>query len=92
MNPAGRCAEVDHDEPLDPGFSGGDGRLRGAIGAAGCAHPSAILRLGPREYWVAVWFRDEDVEPIDRIVQRGIKAASTAGVQPQKVSAEGTTL
>jgi hypothetical protein len=44
-----------------------------------------ILRLGPRDYWVATWLRDEDGEPVYRIVQRGIKAASTAGVVARKL-------
>jgi hypothetical protein len=48
-----------------------------------------ILRLGPRDYWVATWLRDEAGEPVYRIVQRGIKAASTAGVLARKLLHEG---
>ena len=44
-----------------------------------------ILRLGPRDYWVATCLRDEDGEPVYKIVQRGIKAASTAGVLARKL-------
>ena len=44
-----------------------------------------ILRLGPRDYWVATWLRDEDGEPVYMIAQRGIKAASTAGVLARKL-------
>ena len=44
-----------------------------------------ILRLGPRDYGVTTWLRDEDGEPVYKIVQRGIKAASTAGVLVRKL-------
>ena len=44
-----------------------------------------ILRNGPRDYSVATWLRDEDGEPVYKVVQRGIKAASTAGVLARKL-------
>jgi hypothetical protein len=44
-----------------------------------------ILRNGSRDYSVATWLRDEDGEPVYKIVQRGIKAASTAGVLAWKL-------
>jgi hypothetical protein len=44
-----------------------------------------ILRLRSREYWVATWLHDEDGEPVYKIVQRRIKAASTAGVLARKL-------
>ena len=47
-----------------------------------------ILRFGPRDYAVLVWDRDEGGEPVYRIVQRGIKAASTAGVLARKLIAD----
>jgi hypothetical protein len=34
------------------------------------------------------WRRDEDGEPVYKIVQRGIKAASTAGVLARKLMKE----
>jgi hypothetical protein len=37
---------------------------------------------------VAAWLRDEDGEPVYTIVQRGIKAASTAGVLARKLLAD----
>ena len=48
-----------------------------------------ILRNGPRDYAVATWLRDEDGEPVYKVVQRGIKAASTAGVLARKLMQEG---
>jgi len=47
-----------------------------------------ILRLGPRDYWAATWLRDEDGEPAYKIGQRGIKAASTAGVLARRLGQE----
>jgi len=34
---------------------------------------------------VATWLRDEDREPVYKIVQRGIKATFTAGVLARKL-------
>ena len=39
-----------------------------------------ILQLGPRDYSVLVWVRDEGETPVYRVVKEKIKAASTAGV------------
>ena len=44
-----------------------------------------ILRVGPRDYWVATWLRDEDGEPVYKTAQRGVKVASTAGVLARKL-------
>ena len=49
-----------------------------------------ILQLSPRDYCVATWLRDEGGEPVYRIVQRGIKAASTAGVRARKLLGKET--
>ena len=59
--------------------------MAGRAPAAGPGHPPVILRNGPRDYAVATWLRDEDSEPVYKIVQRGIKAASTAGVLARKL-------
>jgi hypothetical protein len=48
-----------------------------------------ILRLGPRDYCVATWLRDEDGEPIYRVVKDKIKAASTAAVLARKLLRHG---
>ena len=62
---------------------------RTAIERASPTAPShrspVILRNGPRDYSVATWLRDEDGEPVYEVVQRGIKAASTAGVLARKL-------
>jgi hypothetical protein len=47
-----------------------------------------ILRLGLRDYWVAACLRNEDGEPLYKIVQRGIKAASTAGARTKAAGEE----
>jgi hypothetical protein len=44
-----------------------------------------ILKVGPRDYAVLAWARDESGEPVYRIVQRGIKAASSPGVSARKL-------
>jgi hypothetical protein len=44
-----------------------------------------ILKLGPRDYSVLVYDRDEDGEPVYRVVKEKIKAASTAGVLARKL-------
>jgi len=48
-----------------------------------------ILQLGPRDYSVLAWVRDEDGEPIYRIVKQGIKAAKIATTLARKLP-EGT--
>jgi len=44
-----------------------------------------ILQLGPRDFAVLVWVRDEDGEPVYRVVKDRIKAASTAAVLARKL-------
>jgi hypothetical protein len=61
---------------------------RGAPAPPAVVHPPVILRMGPRDYAVATWLRDEDGEPVYKIVQRGIKAASPAGGLARKLAAE----
>ena len=56
---------------------------RGAL-AAGPGHPPVILRLGPRDYSVLVYARDEDSEPVYPVGKEKIKAACTAGVLAPK--------
>jgi len=45
-----------------------------------------ILELGPRDFSVLTWVRDEDGEPIYRVVKDRIKAASTAAVLARKLA------
>ena len=45
-----------------------------------------ILQLGPRNFSGLVWDREEDGEPVYRVVKEKIKAASTAGVLARKLS------
>ena len=42
-----------------------------------------ILQIGPRDFSVLVWIRDEGDEPVYRVVKDKIKAASTAAVLAQ---------
>ena len=49
------------------------------------SHPPVILKLGPRDYSVLAYDRDEDGEPVYRVVKEKIKAASTAGVLARKL-------
>ena len=44
-----------------------------------------ILQLGPRDFSVLAYDRDEDGEPVYRVVKEKIKAASTAGVLARKL-------
>ena len=73
-----------------PGATRGSARPGGAPAPAAATqeHPPVILRNGPRDYAVATWLRDEDGEPVYKVVQRGIKAASTAGVLARKLVAD----
>lgn len=48
-------------------------------------HPAVILKLGPRDYSVLTYDRDEDGEPVYRVVKEKIRAASTAGVLARKL-------
>jgi hypothetical protein len=50
-----------------------------------------ILRLGPRDYSVLAWVRDEDGAPVYRVVKDRIKAASTAAVVARKPLGERKT-
>ena len=50
--------------------------------------PPVILQLGPREFAVLAWIRDEGGKPVYRIVQQGIKAASTAAVIARRIERE----
>jgi hypothetical protein len=47
--------------------------------------PPVILQLGPRDFSVLAWVRDEDGEPVYRVVKEKIRAASTAGVLARKL-------
>ena len=56
--------------------------------AAGRGHPPVILQLGPRDFSVLVWVRDEVETPIYRVARDRIKAASTAAVLARKLEQE----
>ena len=47
--------------------------------------PPVILQLGPREFSVLAWVRDEDAAPVYRVVKDKIKAASTAALLARKL-------
>ena len=47
-----------------------------------------ILKIGSRDYSVLAYDRDEDGEPVSRVVKEKIKAASTAGVLARKLQEE----
>ena len=49
------------------------------------ARPPVILRLGPRDYSLLAWTRDEAGELVYRVVKDRIKAASTAAVLARKL-------
>ena len=49
------------------------------------SRPPVILQIGPREFAVLAWVRDEAGAPVYRIAQQGIKAASTAVVMARKI-------
>jgi hypothetical protein len=44
------------------------------------------VTFGPRDFSDLAWLRDEDGEPVYRIIQRGLKAASTAGGLARKLA------
>ena len=46
------------------------------------------LPIGPRDFSVLVWVRDERGEPVYRVAKDRIKAASTAAVLPRKLEQE----
>jgi hypothetical protein len=47
--------------------------------------PPVILQLGPRDFSVLAWVRDEGDAPVYRVVKDRIKAASTAAVLVRKL-------
>jgi len=49
------------------------------------SRPAIILQVGPREFAVLAWVRDEASSPVYRVVQQGIRAASTAAVMARKI-------
>ena len=51
----------------------------------GADRPPVILQLGPREFSVLAWVRDEDAAPVYRVVKDKIKAASTAALLARKL-------
>jgi hypothetical protein len=44
-----------------------------------------ILQLGPRDFSVLAWVRDEDGAPLHRVAKDKVKAASTAAVLARKL-------
>jgi hypothetical protein len=51
----------------------------------GADRPPVILQLGPREFSVLAWVRDEDGAPVYRVVKDKVKAASTAALLARKL-------
>ena len=51
--------------------------------------PPVILQLGPRDFSLLAWVRDEEGEPVYRVAKDRIKAASTAGVLGRKLRSKG---
>jgi hypothetical protein len=68
------------DTPAPLGRSAGSDRAS----RTDAGRPPGILQLGPRDFSVLVWVRDEGDTPIYRVVKDRIKAASTAGVLARK--------
>ena len=48
--------------------------------------PPMILELGPRDFSVLTWVRDEGDAPVYRVAKDRIKAASTAAVLARKLA------
>ena len=48
-----------------------------------------VLALGPRNWGIAQWIKDERDVPVYRITQRDIRAASTAAVLARKLDEKG---
>ena len=46
--------------------------------------PPASLQLGPRDFSVLVWVRNEGDPPVYRVAKNRIKAASTAAMLARK--------
>ena len=59
---------------------------RGAKGV----RPPVILQLGPRDFSVLVWVRDEGDTPVYRVAQTGIKAAKLAATLAGKLQKEAS--
>jgi hypothetical protein len=51
----------------------------------GADRPPVILQLGPREFSVLAWVRDEGGAPVYRVVKDKIKAAATAALLARKL-------
>jgi hypothetical protein len=51
----------------------------------GADHPPVILQLGPREFSVLTWTRDENGASVYRVVKDKIKAASVAALLAGKL-------
>ena len=49
-----------------------------------------VLELGPRNWGIAAWMRDERDVPVYRIVQRDVRAASTAATTARKLPRENS--
>ena len=52
------------------------------------SRPPVILKLGPRDYSVLAYDRDEGGEPVYLVVKEKIKASSTAAVLVRKLEQE----
>ena len=52
------------------------------------SRPRVILQVGPRDFSVLVWIRDEGETPVDRVAKDGIKAALTAAMLARKLQQE----
>jgi hypothetical protein len=48
-----------------------------------------VLTLGPRNWGIAQWMKDERDVPVYRITHRDIRAASTAAVLARKLDQKG---
>jgi hypothetical protein len=48
-----------------------------------------VLELGPRNWGIAAWMRDERAVPVYRITQIDIRAASTAAVLARNLYEKG---
>ena len=64
-------------------------RLEEAPAPSPPARPPIVLSLGPCNWGIATWTRDERDVPVYRITQRDIRAASTAATMARQVAAGG---
>ena len=53
------------------------------------ARPPAILQLDLHDFGVLAWVRDEDGQPVYRIVRQGINAAKITATLARKLQKEG---